>query len=284
MKRLVVALAALAACGPALSLDVPQGSPRDSRIQNVNYHDGDVVVVNSTVGAGTRIVFAPNETIIDMASGFPGGWSFTPSRHMLYLMPKSIGGTQDVPATLPKPGEWNTNLMVTTNLRLYDFDLRLIATDRATVDDRVSYRVQFNYPVENDWQAVAEIEREKATQALEAARAIENAEYTMQVGDGAQSITPGMAYDDGVHTYLQFPPNGEIPSAFVINTDGTESIANTHVEGDTLVIHRVATQFVLRLGKAVVGVYNEAFDVNSGSRARGTTVPGVSRTNRGIGQ
>jgi len=285
MKRLAFTLAVLSTCQPAFALDLPQGSDRDNRIQLVNYHSGDVVVVNSTVGAGTRIVFAENETIIDTASGFPDGWEFTPSRHILYLMPKSINAGQDTPPMMPKSGEWNTNLMVTTNLRLYDFDLRLLNTDRATVDDRVSYRVQFSYPVEDDAKRLVAIEREEAAQALDATRPVLNTNYTMQAGEGSESITPGLAYDDGAFTYLQFPPIGEMPAAFVINSDGTESVVNTHTapdRRDTIAIQRIAPEFVLRLGKAVVGIYNESFDVNGGERERGTTVPGVARTDRGM--
>ena len=40
--------------------------------------------------------------------------------------------------------------------------------------------------------------------------------------------------------------------------DGTEMLLNSHVEGDTVVIHETAKHFVLRLGKSVLGLENRS--------------------------
>jgi type IV secretion system protein VirB9 len=54
------------------------------------------------------------------------------------------------------------------------------------------------------------------------------------------------------------------------------------MEDDLLVIDRVSRRLMLRAGTAVVGVWNEAFDLDStaplASSGDGTTVPGVQRT------
>ena len=59
--------------------------------------------------------------------------------------------------------------------------------------------------------------------------------------------------------------------------DGSEALVNARMEDDTLVVDRVSRRLMLRAGSAVVGIWNEAFDLE-GSPAKGsTTVPGVQR-------
>nr|WP_249206024.1 MULTISPECIES: hypothetical protein [Burkholderia] len=55
------------------------------------------------------------------------------------------------------------------------------------------------------------------------------------------------------------------------------------MEDDVIVVHEVARRFVLRLGKEVVGLWNDAFDVDGVPPADGTTVSGVKRVLRSDG-
>ena len=82
---------------------------------------------------------------------------------------------------------------------------------------------------------------------------------------------------DYIFHYLKFPNNRDFPVAFLVAADGSESLVNSHVDGDTLVIHRVAPQLVLRFGKAVVSVFNDSFDSDGVVPANGTTAPGAQR-------
>ena len=111
MKRHALILALAAIVGTAHAAEVPQGSKFDNRIQYVNYNAGDVVVIRAVAGIGSRIVFAPNETILDVASGFTQGWEFPDRRNILYIKAKSVKGEQGQPAMAPEPGKWDTNLM-----------------------------------------------------------------------------------------------------------------------------------------------------------------------------
>ena len=49
------------------------------------------------------------------------------------------------------------------------------------------------------------------------------------------------------------------------------------MEGALLVVDRVSRRLMLRAGSAVVGVWNEAFDIDGVPPANGTTVPGVDQ-------
>lgn len=282
MKRQAIILAFLAAFGTAHAADVPQGSKFDNRIQYVNYNPGDVVVVRAVAGLGARVVFAPGESILDVASGFTQGWEFSDRRNILYIKPKSVKGEQGMPAMAPEAGKWDTNLMVTTNLRMYDIDLHLLPGNNSgkAPASRVAYRVEYKYPADELATAKALAEKHRAQAKLDVKPEPRNWNYSMQIGDASDNIAPTMAYDDGRFTYLKFPNNRDFPSAFLVAADKTESLVNSHIDPsapDTLVLQRVSREMVLRLGNAVVGIYNDSFDPDGIPANQGTTVPGVKR-------
>ncbi|HET9239200.1 MAG TPA: P-type conjugative transfer protein VirB9 [Oligoflexus sp.] len=284
MRQHSIIVAFLALTGTAYAADVPQSSRFDNRIQYVNYNPSDVVVIRSVAGIGTRIVFAPNETILDVASGFTQGWEFSDRRNILYIKAKSIKGEQGQPAMAPEPGKWDTNLMVTTNLRMYDLDLYLLPgsnnSGKAPSNQKISYRVEFKYPGDEAAAERSLADKQRTRSALDTKAEPRNWNYSMQIGDASENIAPTMAYDDGRFTYLKFPNNRDFPSAFLVAADKTESLVNSHIDPafpDTLVLQRVSKEMVLRLGKAVVGVYNDSFDPDGIPAEGGTTVPGVKR-------
>jgi P-type conjugative transfer protein VirB9 len=284
MKRLILAIALSAGGVAAYATDIPQGSKFDNRIQYVNYNAGDVVVVRTVAGLGTRVVFAPNEVVVDVASGFTQGWEFSDSGNILYIKAKSIKGENGQPSMAPTAGTWNTNLMVKTNLRMYDLDLQLLPGSNsgrsAANQQRIAYRVEYHYPAEEAAKAKAVAGKQAAQAKLDVKPAPRNWNYSMQIGEHSEGIAPTMAYDDGRFTYLKFPNNRDFPSAFLVAADKSESIVDSHIDPavpDVLVLHRVARAAVLRLGNAVVGIYNDSFDPDGIPANEGTTVPGVKR-------
>ena len=102
----------------------------------------------------------------------------------------------------------------------------------------------------------------------------------MQVLSGAEDIVPSLVFDDGRFTYFQFPGNREVPSIFVISPDGEEGRVNYHMAEDLAVVQRMSRRFVLRLGKAVIGVWNDAFDPEGVPPRTGTTSERVTRSLR----
>ena len=88
---------------------------------------------------------------------------------------------------------------------------------------------------------------------------------------------PTLVFDDGRFTYLRFPNNREVPAVFHVLGDGSETLVNARMEGDLLVVDRVSRRLMLRAGSAVVGVWNDAFDLDGVPPSNGTTVSGVDR-------
>lgn len=76
---------------------------------------------------------------------------------------------------------------------------------------------------------------------------------------GDQSLAPTAAWDDGAQTWLRFAPGQDLPTIYFVDADGQEVMVNRHMADEqTIVLHRVASKWHLRLGNQVLAVYNEA--------------------------
>lgn len=104
--------------------------------------------------------------------------------------------------------------------------------------------------------------------------------YSMQVLAGSDELIPSVAFDDGRFTYFGFGANRDVPTVFMVDGTGEESMVPFHMAGDLLVVQRTARRFVLRLGAAAVGVWNDAYDSFGRAPVDGTTVDGVVREAR----
>jgi len=281
-RCLTLLLLGVLVSAPVLALERPKRASLDSHIQTVRYQEGNVVQVNSYPGIATHLVLAPDEQVLNMACGFTRGWEVYPRANHIFLKPRSI--KQGEAVLEPKAGQWDTNLAVTTNRRLYAFLLRLQppAKDRFTPPASVAYRIAFRYPADEAAAQRAQAQQE-AKERLDARPPPRNWNYSMQVAPDSDAIAPTQAYDDGRFTYLRFPGNREMPAVLLVAADKTESLVNTHIdprEPDILVVQRVAPELALRLGNQAVGVFNDAYEAEGLPPVGGTTVPGVVRTLR----
>ena len=109
---------------------------------------------------------------------------------------------------------------------------------------------------------------------------IRNADYSVEVLAGGEYIQPTLVFDDGRFTYFRFPNSREMPAPFAIGADGQEVRVNFNIDGDLMVVHRIAPRFVLRLGEAVAGIWNEIYDHDGVATDNGTVVPDVYRATR----
>lgn len=288
MKKILYSVLMLATL-PALALDIPDQSPLDSNIQSTNYQDDNVVNITAFIGISTHIVFSPSEEIEYVFSGFSDGWEATPKGNNLFIRPISAKGTesyfddegkevkQEIEIS-PNAHDWRTNLNVVTNKRNYTFALNLGQGAKGRRQN--TYRLTFTYPQEiAKAKALAEQKRALAKH-LTPDVVPRNWDYVMQVGKNSRDIAPIRAFDDGRFTYLSFAQNSEIPAIFIVTETGQETLINSHISSsapNTIVIQRIARQFVLRLGDAVVGVTNQAFDTLAVDNQSGTTVKDVER-------
>ncbi|MBJ9752125.1 TrbG/VirB9 family P-type conjugative transfer protein [Burkholderia cepacia] len=269
MKALPLAtvLAILLFAGAVQAVDLP-GWNEDSRVRQVIYRADDVVRVEAQRGFATHIALGPREHIQVVAPGDRDGWQVVANKgdHDVYLKPQLAAH--------------DSNLEIRTDRHSYSFDLMVLPLKSKFGNGRVMYRVTFVYLDELAKQAQGNSDVELVAKRLAQPAAVRNARYSMQVMPNSDDIAPTAAWDDGRFTYLRIPNNRRMPAIFRVADDGTESVVDKHVDGDTIVVHEVAKRFVLRLGAEVVGIWNDAYDMDGVPARDGTTVNGVKRVLR----
>jgi type IV secretion system protein VirB9 len=280
-KFLLLGIAS-AFCFAAGAAEVPQVNGADHRVRTVAYDPTQVVVITGFFGYATGITFAKDETVKVPAAGYANAWDITIHGNFITVKPRDANP--------------QTNLIIVTDKRVYNFDLRVKPLTNANAaryneDKDQIFHLQFRYPDEEKRIAleqarqdefvkrVADIrlaeERKLSDMRLAEAKAksdaaiaqtlpatvgtatVEKRRRTEYMYEGETAIAPFEMWDDGTFTYLRFYAQIDLPSAFIINEDGSESTANRHFEKDVMVIERVARKFVLRKGTSVVCIYNE---------------------------
>ncbi len=280
-----------AACLVATTLGGPGNRARaqdapDPRLKEVWYDPQSVVTVLVKRGIVTDIVLDANEEITDVASGVgadcakpDSSWCVAaqPGGRHLFVKPKSSAGAAN-------------NIAVVTDKRTYSF-LFVVLADRDARQPvyRLSVKAAAPAPIMPPTPSVpvaafalaepalpspSELIKER----LAAAPQPVNSNYSIAEGKGSEDIVPTLVFDDGRFTYLRFPNNREVPAIFHVRPDGSETVVNTRMEGDLLVADRVSRRLMLRAGSAVIGVWNDAFDLDGVASTNGTTVSGVERS------
>ena len=308
----IAAIASFSA--PAFALAIPNHSPVSTHMQWVNYSPNNVFQVTAYRGMASQITFAPNEHVTGISLGFSQGWQVESTGNHLILKPISITApqtqstesngqvqTQTVNVTVqPTPYHWNTNLLVNTNLRTYAFNLKLGWGNQGLRAN--TYNLFFRYPQVAYAQRLAK-QRQEAKKVPAQIAAMDkklnersllesransetqtlNANYVMQVGKDSQGIAPVQVYDNGRFTYFTFSPNAPIPALFTVSATGTESLVNESINPrfpDTVVVHRISKQWVLRLGKEVVGVTSQGYGLVTVNNLSGSSLANTVRVLR----
>lgn len=250
---------------PAVSgaVSVPKGSAKDGRIQTVVYNPDDVIHVHARIGEAVLIQLEDGELLTGDTSGLGMGdteaWNLAVRGNNLYMKPVA-----SAPAT---------NMLITTNKkRTYAFDLSLTGKKNGKYVQKPTYLLRFVYPDTAEYKARAEAQKQaKALEKIKGTRHRSSVQYNYNYwGKGNKALAPTAAYDNGRFTYFSFDNGRELPLIYKVMADGTEMLLNSHVEGDTVVIHETAKYFVLRLGKSVLGLENRSFDEQGTFNRTGT--------------
>ena len=288
MRRLAwlatIGCAALGGPAPAF------GEHPDPRLREVIYDPRAVVTVPVKRGVVALVVLDSDEAITEVAAGLGGdcakpeaAWCVAaqPGGRTLFIKAKSSASAAN-------------NLAVVTDRRTHAF--RFVVLADADPKPPV-YRLVVKAPARKAPAAQLALRdlaplialpvvppppapQRVVAERLQAKPGVMNTQYAVAEGAGSQDIVPTLVFDDGRFTYLRFPGNREIPAVFQVLGDGSETLVNARIEDDLLVVDRVSRRLMLRAGSAVVGLWNEAFDLDGIPPADGTTVPGVQRALR----
>lgn len=256
-KLIYFTIAALMLPFSVQAASIPKGSPKDRRIQTAVYTPDDVFVVRTKVGTATIIQLESDERIIGESSAMGIGdaeaWKMTARGQNIFFKP-----------TAERP---DTNLLITTNKRTYAFDLK---STNGTPPP--TYILRFHYPdTENDKRRIETQKRIRAAEVFGKVQAAPPLGYNNDYwGRGNKNLAPTSIYDNGRFTYFRFNNGRDLPSIYKVLDDSSEALLNTHMDGDTVVIHKTAQHFILRLGNQVLGIENRGFSSNGQFNQTGT--------------
>lgn len=292
MKAVAVLMVGVLA---SLAVSTVLAQTPDPRLREVVYDPQAIVTVPVRRGVVTHLVLGIDEAITELGSGLgadcskpEAAWCIAaqPGGRNIFVKPKSTAGAPN-------------NLAVVTDRRTHAF--RLVVLPEGDTRPAV-YRLVVRAPVPRPASVVAArpagpalrpapvmpelplppapSAQELVVERLKSGPQLLNSEYSVAEGSASADIVPTLVFDDGRFTYLRFPGNREVPAVFQVLGDGSEAVVNVRMEDDLLVVDRVARRLMLRSGSAVVGVWNEAFDIDGVPPLDATTVPGVQRTVR----
>lgn len=287
-------------------------------MRTVPYNPHARVQIIGSIGRPTVMTFRPGEEVIrvmigDGGDGAEQSWEGpspqevqeSPLENIVYLYPRRPGYTSIAIITRSPKGQ-----------RSYQFGALARGVPpcgRPACDDpEATYGLAFSYPNEEAteraaaakaaadeqrarWQAEAPMREARAgllqnasmrgrldTDAL-AGGACRNWQYEAEANDAGRSrIVPDEVSDNGQETVFVFRGNRELPTFYVVSADGkTEQPAFPVLRGpETVALQKVAPEIRLRLGEAVVYVYNRNILPTTCASHTGTTSPDVARVLR----
>jgi type IV secretion system protein VirB9 len=309
LHRVYVAAWSIFFCSHVIAADLPGAGPNDARIRSIVYKPNEVTVVRVQRGVVTRIVLESDEKIVIPVVGL----SADCSRELDEWCISAIAGSNQI-FVRPRDNATSNNMELHTSKRDYSFVFELVpdSVSRAKTSgpNAPFFRVVFDYPKPKLPTVAPEVARAAAVDDLlrrvdaSAARSVpqkvdpdfgmtptqrlkaegiqvRNANYTKQILPRGQDADPTMVFDDGRFTYFEFPGAREIPAIFAVGSDDEATRVNWHMNGPFVVVQRTARKFTIRLGEAVVGVFNESFDATGIETPTATVSPAVTREIKG---
>jgi type IV secretion system protein VirB9 len=234
---------------------VPLGSA-PAGVHAYEYRPDRIYTIRAGLGITTQIELNPNEKILDYSTGFSSGWDLTRRDNVFYVKPKNV----DV----------DTNMMIRTATHSYILELKVVATDWKTLDQArragVQYKVSFTYAADTRFEA--EVKKVEDVPELDTSL-VKGRDYHFDY-DYSKSrktvpwLVPTNVYDDGRFTYIKMPdlrhfPTGNFPTVYMREKGrGGDSVVNTTVEGNTIVVHGTYPYLVIRHDRNVVGLRRNA--------------------------
>ena len=221
-------------------------------MQQYEYQPDRIYPVRTGLGITTQIELSPDEKILDYSTGFSNGWELIRRDNVFYLKPKNV----DV----------DTNMMIRTETHSYTFELKVVATDWKTLAEAkragVQYKITFTYPSDSSFSKAKKKQEKVAAQSTSL---IPGRSYNFDYEYATRRKTapwliPVNVYDDSRFTYIKMSdlkvfPTGNFPAVYMREREhGEDSLVNTTVEGNIIIVHGTYPYLVIRYGSNVVGL------------------------------
>ncbi|EEF5709819.1 haloacid dehalogenase [Salmonella enterica] len=250
MRKSLLAVALLSGTAFCYAAKIPASAGFDKRVQQIVYNPNDVTVVKTKAGVVTLIQLEEGEVIkspdTGLGTGDPEAWDMSVRGSNIFLRPKAA--------------EPDTNIALVTNRRAYA--IRLVSTDR---DPTFLLRYVYPKPPEPVRPNVMTGSSRETAPCTEGN--IVNGRYEVR---GSPAVKPSAVWDNGRQTCFRWSSTTDLPVVFRVMPDGKEQLVNYHMDKNTMVVHEVSPEFVLRLGSQVMQVRTKG-NIQRAWNASGTT-------------
>jgi type IV secretion system protein VirB9 len=199
----------------AQAAPLPLPLPPNPRFQSIEYSPDTVFTLRAAPGYQIVVELAPDERIENVAVGDSSGWQVTANRRGDRLFVKAVRG--DV----------TTNMTVITDTRLYSFELVPLPGPQPDM----AFALRFSYPT-------------PAAPPTDTASEAQLGRYKMR---GAKPLIPSGMHDDGIHTYIEWPPGRTLPAVYAVNDQGKETLVNGMMRDGRMVIDSIQSKLVFRI-------------------------------------
>ncbi len=190
------------------------------------------------------IELQPGEVVLSRIAGDLERWDIEPAA-------AGPGGRTTLVVVKPKDCNITTNLALGTNRRIYELTLdsppckdSAGGTD-TNPQDGYTRLVRFYYPDD----MVAQWSRPAAPTIAPTIASL-NFDYAIK-RDKQFPWQPAQVFDDGSHVYIKLPPaarHDAAPALFLVGSDGSRTLLNYSIVGDTYVTDRLFDKAVLVAG------------------------------------
>jgi len=206
---------ALACAQEVPPLPPPPSVPANPRFQSIEYSPDEVFTLRAAPGYQVTVELAPDERVENVALGDSGAWQVTANRRGDRLFVKAVRGGV------------STNMTVVTDARLYSFELEPLSGPQADMP----FAIRFSYP-------------KPIPAPAEAASVAELGRYKMR---GDKALIPSGMHDDGIHTYIEWPPGRTLPAIYAVNDQGKETLVNGMMRDGWMVVDSIQAKLIFRI-------------------------------------
>ena len=217
-------------------------------IDAVEYYDyapGVVYTAVTSPGFVTTIALQPGEQLESCAAGDTTRWI------VQSVQAGSGADRQTLILVKPRLPDLSTNMVITTDRRIYQVDLRSVAVGVYQT------MIAWHYPFGSLTIIEHKLQRRQASENAVLGRHLNlsqlNFNYLILKQKGkTPPWTPLRAFDDGEKTYIEFPPELGVtaaPPLFVLGKNGHAQIVNYRIRGDYYIVDQLFDEAELRLGQ-----------------------------------
>lgn len=248
-----------AAHADALIQSAPDGFINAS--QYFSYQEGALYELHTAPGYITTIALEPGEQLVNYAVGDTARW----------VVGDIVKGDQTLLLVKPTKPRLSTNLVITTNRRIYL--LETSSHQGATYNASVAW----TYPLDSLSHQIAAVDaaNERNADTIVAGVPLDqlNFDYTIEGdkprGGSGPRWRPVRAFDDGAKVYIEFPRNlatSEAPPLFVTDESGDGQLVNYRAKERYYVVDRLFDLAELRLDDTVVSISKNGIGGSSWKR------------------